>query len=71
MLLVDFERGCVTEFEFARAHTLNCGSMFFEPQNVVGFCGSELLICLQRPLVFIFVEKLLFSMFKSPFSDDF
>jgi len=60
MLLVDSEIGCETEFELARAHTLNCGSMFFEPQNVVEFCGSELLICLQRPLVSIFADKLRF-----------
>ncbi len=60
VLLIDSEIGCATDFEFARAHTLNCGSMFFEPQNLVGFCGSELLICLQRPLVSIFVDELLF-----------
>jgi len=60
MLLVDSEIGCETGFEFARAHTRNYDSMFFEPQNVVEFCGSELLICLQRPLVTIFVDKLRF-----------
>jgi len=64
MMLIDFERGCatgcVTEFEFARAHTLICGSMFFLPQNVAGFCGSELLFCSERPLVSIFGDKFLF-----------
>ena len=54
------EIGCETEFEFARAHPWNDGSMFFKPQDVVENCGSELLICLQRPLVSIFVDKLRF-----------
>ena len=58
MLRVGSERGCETGF--ARARPQECGPMFFEPQNMVEFCGSELLTCSRRPLVSISADELRF-----------